>query len=121
MKCHLIVPLVVAGILLGALPAVARDHGPAITITARLGDLAPRISHRPATIVVVREPVRRERVIVVERGPQRRHEYRDYGRRHESCGERGRWTDDERRHSRRERRHDERVVVVDRGWERRGH
>ncbi len=118
MKCHLLVPLVVASILLGALPALASGHGPAITISARLGDLAPRISHRPPAIVIVREP-RRERVIIVERALQRRHEYRDYERRQESCGERSRWNNGERRHNRRELHHEERVVTANRGWERR--
>lgn len=123
MKRHLIVPLVVAGVLLGALPALAGDGGAAITITARLGDLAPRASYRPPAYVVVREPACRpaQRVIYVERDHHRQHGYRDHGRRQE-CGERVKtikrvYYDDDHRH-RGEQRNGERVVVVGRSWDR---
>lgn len=125
MKRHLVVPLAVVGVLLGALPALARDSGAAITITAHIGDTSPRVHYRPPTYVVVREPVYREtqRVVYVERDHHRKHGRKDHGRRQESCGERGRiirevYYDDDHRREHRERNMDRRVVVVDRGWDR---
>lgn len=121
MKRHLLVPLVVAGVLLAALPAQAGDGRAAVTITAHIGDLLPRVSYRPPAYVVVREPVYREaqRVIYVERD-HRRHDHKDHGRRQE-CGERVNiikrvYYNDDHRH-RGERRIGERVVVVARGWD----
>ena len=113
MKSHLLLSLTLAGILLSAAPVLAGDHRPAITITARIGDLFPR----PPAVVIVREPVRRERVIVVEHRSPSRHNYRQHGRRHECRNERQGWSGrDEReernRHGYRDR---ERVVVVQRG------
>lgn len=124
MKRHLLVPLAVAGVLLGALPALAGDGGAAITITARVGDLPSRVSYRPPAYVVVREPVYREaqRVIYVQHD-HRRHGHKDHGWRQE-CGERVKiikrvYYDDDHRH-RGEQRVGERVVVVARGWDRWG-
>lgn len=108
MKRHLIVPLVLAGVLLGALPALARDSHTAVTITAHLGGVSPWIGYPPPAYVVVREPVYRERprVIYVERDRRRQHE----------CDERVKVVErvyyDDHRH----RRHNDRGMR--RGWER---
>lgn len=114
MKRHLVVPLVVAGVLLAALPALAGNSS-AITITAHIGDPPPRVSYRQPTYVVVREPVycQTQRVIYVERDHRRKHGHKDHGRRHEydervKTVKRVYYDDD----------HRERVIVVGRGWDR---
>jgi hypothetical protein len=119
MTSHRIIPLVIAGVLLGATPALARDHGPAITIGTFFGLPVPM-----PPVVVVRPPAGRE-VVVVEREGRHRHEHgrHEQGWRKEKCGEDDRrrervHREHDHRHSRRDLHRGERVVVVKRGGER---